>query len=111
MVVINGHGVKLLEALLQLHKENRLELSVEVSARVNGRQIKLQEPSVFLNDTAGHESIINVITRSRHLLRGYFAEVEEDDPPGVFAVYIRKVDKDECFVIPYNDILAFFYER
>ncbi len=111
MVVIKGNGVQLLEALLQLHKENQLELSVEVSASVNGRLITLQEPSAFLNDTAGHELIINVITRSRRLLRGYFEEVEENGTPGNFAVYIRKVDKDECFVIPYNDILAFFYER
>ena len=54
MVVIKGNGVQLLEALLQLHKENQLELSVEVSASVNGRLITLQEPSAFLNDTAGH---------------------------------------------------------
>lgn len=109
MVIIQGKGIELLKALIKLHQDNKLELSGEVMTRLNGRLVELLQPELFLNETVGHELIINVIVGEKRIIRGYFVGVEEDTP-GMFVVYIRKVDKDECYVVRYQDILAFFYE-
>lgn len=109
MVRIQGKGIELLKSLIRLHQDNKIEMSVEVMTRYNGRQVELQQPELFLNDTVGHELIINAIVGEKKIIRGYFAGVEEDTP-GMFVVYIRKVDKDECYVVRYQDVLAFFYE-
>ena len=55
MVIIQGKGIELLKALIKLHQDNKLELSVEVMTRLNGRLVELLQPELFLNETVGHD--------------------------------------------------------